>query len=168
MRNRDGGTPPLFRPQTWSPPLAKIEIARAKLSSLRRPLISHSVWFHVTVPVTTRRERRQRLLCNAEETCLIVLFIVVMWRGCCCGGLLRHCKAGAAVVIVNDNCGVFAVVLQAHKALKRWAAGLLRLEGGCAVLGSIIHLAVVHFVLEQNTHWHQRQNGRGEEHSPLS
>lgn len=43
------------------------------------------------------------------------------------------------MVIVYDNYGVVAVASGPHEALKRWAAGLLRLEGGCAALGSIIH-----------------------------
>lgn len=37
------------------------------------------------------------------------------------------------MVIVHDNCGVVAVASGAREALKRWAAGLLRLEGGCVV-----------------------------------
>lgn len=52
---------------------------------------------------------------------------------------LQLYEAVVAVVIVYDNCGVVAVASGAREALKRWAAGLLRLEGGCAVLGSIIH-----------------------------
>ena len=50
--------------------------------------------------------------------------------------LPQHYKAVAAVVIVYDDCGV-AVALRSHEALKCWAAGRLRLEGGCAELGSI-------------------------------
>lgn len=53
--------------------------------------------------------------------------------------MLQRYGAVVAVVIVYDNCGVVAVDLGAGEALKHWAAGLLRLEGGCAALGSIIH-----------------------------
>lgn len=53
--------------------------------------------------------------------------------------LLQHYEAAFPVVIVYDNWGVVAVASGAREALKRWAAGLLRLEGGCAALGSIIH-----------------------------
>ncbi len=53
--------------------------------------------------------------------------------------MLQHYEAVVAVVIVYDNCGVVAVASGVHEALKHWAAGLLRLEGGSAMLGSIIH-----------------------------
>ncbi len=53
--------------------------------------------------------------------------------------LLQHYEAVVAVVIVYVNYSVVAVASGPHEALKRWAAGLLRLEGGCAALGSIIH-----------------------------
>lgn len=42
-------------------------------------------------------------------------------------------------MIVYHNCDAVAVASGACEALKRWAAGLHRLEGGCAANGSIIH-----------------------------
>lgn len=53
--------------------------------------------------------------------------------------MLQRYEAVVTVVIVYDNCAVVAAASEAHEALKRWAAGLRRLEGGSAMLGSIIH-----------------------------
>lgn len=61
--------------------------------------------------------------------------VIFLWHhnAVVAAALLQHYEAVVAVVIVYDNCGVVAVASGAHEALKSWAAGLRRLEGGCTV-----------------------------------